>query len=548
VSDSAMPVSASHSGVFAAGHLGELTWYLPFELVDDVLERTRTVQRRLRDLPSRVGVYFVLALGLYPGLGYRRVWDKLTAGLRGRAVPCPSEKGLRDLRRRLGPAPFKMLFEVLAGPLARPHTPGVRFAGLRTVAFDGCNSLKVPDTDANRCWLGRIRYRMGFAGYPTVALMTLVETGTRALIGATLGSAGDRDEPGLARRLLGLLRPDMLVLLDRAFDSNTLFAEITGTGAKLLGRCKSTRNPAVLEHLPDGSYLSELKGLPVRMIDAEVVLRGSHGRRVAGQYRLVTTLLDDRRYPARALIRLYHERWEIEIAYLALRHTLLNGHVLRSGDRVGLEQELWALLVVYQLLRIAMVAAVETSPGLDPDRASFTSALQAARDQLIAAPAITPDDGRDRSGAIGSTVLATLLPDRRARHSARIVKSYHSRYDGRGRDPRPQKSATITAIDVAISTPLLRQPKPVKPRPAMPPGQPRADTRRHNVVAIMARDPQRAWRGHELAELLQVKPRNLLTQLGEWTRLGLFTRVRKGAYQLAAPDTPAPNWTNLAEA
>ena len=39
-------------GVFAPGHLGELTQYLPFELVDDVLERTRTVQRRLRLLPS----------------------------------------------------------------------------------------------------------------------------------------------------------------------------------------------------------------------------------------------------------------------------------------------------------------------------------------------------------------------------------------------------------------------------------------------------------------------------------------------------------------
>jgi len=43
------------AGVFAPGHLGELTPYLPFELVDDVLEQTRTVQRRLRDLPSRVG-------------------------------------------------------------------------------------------------------------------------------------------------------------------------------------------------------------------------------------------------------------------------------------------------------------------------------------------------------------------------------------------------------------------------------------------------------------------------------------------------------------
>ena len=28
-------------------------------------------------------------------------------------------------------------------------------------------------------------------------------------------------------------------------------------------------------------------------------------------------------------------------------NTLLNGHVLRSGDRPGLEQETWALLMLY---------------------------------------------------------------------------------------------------------------------------------------------------------------------------------------------------------
>jgi hypothetical protein len=68
---------------------------------------------------------------------------------------------------------------------------------------------------------------------------------------------------------------------------------------------------------------------------------------VHDRYRLITTLTDHRRYPATALIRLYHERWEIETAYLALRHTLLDGHVLRSGDRPGLEQEVWALLTLY---------------------------------------------------------------------------------------------------------------------------------------------------------------------------------------------------------
>ena len=57
------------AGVFAPGHLGELTVQVPFELADAVLDETRAQQRRLRVLPSRVGIYFVLALGLFPGLG-----------------------------------------------------------------------------------------------------------------------------------------------------------------------------------------------------------------------------------------------------------------------------------------------------------------------------------------------------------------------------------------------------------------------------------------------------------------------------------------------
>ena len=85
------------AGMLAPGHLGELTRYLPFELVDDVLESTRTVQRRVRALPSRVGIYFVLAMTLFPGIGYLRVWDKMTAALEDLGLPRPSEKALRDL-------------------------------------------------------------------------------------------------------------------------------------------------------------------------------------------------------------------------------------------------------------------------------------------------------------------------------------------------------------------------------------------------------------------------------------------------------------------
>jgi hypothetical protein len=542
------------AGVFAPGHLGELTRYLPFELVDDVLAQTRTTQQRLRVLPSRTGVYFVLALGLFPQIGYVRVWAKLCAGLAGAGmvVPTVSEKALRELRRRLGAAPFKALFEVVAGPLAQPRTPGVCFAGMRTVAFDGINSLKIPDTDRNRCWIGRIWYRLAFAGYPTLRLMCLVETGTRGLLGAVIGGAigtpGDRDEAHLARRLLGLLGPGMLLLADRAFDSATFLAEVDRTGAKLLVRAGCSRTPTVLRHLSDGSYLSHLAGLHVRIIEAELTVRGSDGTTVHNHYRLITTLLDDHRFPAAELIRLYHERWEIETAYLALRHTLLAGHVLRSGDRAGIEQEVWALLTLYQLLRTAMVEAIETRPGLDPDRASFTTALQTARDQLITAHGIDPDPATttDRLGAIGQAVLATLLQARRLRYSNRNVKCTTSHYHARD-DGRPTLSTDIIAIDIALHipplhpTPAAESQHPFRHRPPAPskPSTPPVPTRRQLVTAIMLSQPGRDWHGWELANKLKVKQRNLLTQLGEWARLGFIRRTGAGTYAL---ETPPLNW------
>ncbi|VBA47302.1 hypothetical protein LAUMK13_05788 [Mycobacterium innocens] len=451
MSDSATPATPTlprRAAVFAAGHLGELTWQIPLELVDAVLADTRTTQRRLRELPSRVGVYFVLALCLFPGLGYRRVWAKLTATMGGRKMP--SQKAFRDLRRRLGAAPVKALFEVLAGPVAAPHTPGVRFGRYRTVAFDGCVSFKVPDTDRNRSWLGKLKASLGVTGYPVVRLMTVVETGTRALLGAVFGppSTGEID---YARALLPLLGTEMLVLADRGFDAEAFLVELAGTGAQFLVRLRVTRQLPVLARLDDGSYLSRIGDLKVRIITAEITVSCPDGTSYTAAYRLATTLTDSRRHPARRLLALYHERWEHEIAYLALRHTLADGRVLRSADPAGLEQEIWALLTVYQALRRAMVTAVESRPGTDPDRASFTTALQTAKDLLVGAtnPA---DDPTDLVGRIGRAVLADLLPPRRPRTSVRKVKSPLSRYNKK--DPyRPERSTPITSITATITGP-----------------------------------------------------------------------------------------------
>ena len=167
----------------------------------------------------------------------------------------------------------------------------------------------------------------------------------------------------------------------------------------------------------------------------------SNGSCVRDSYRLITTLPGYRRYPAAALVRPCHERWEIETACLALRHTLLNGHVLRSGDRPGLEQELWALLTRCQLLRMAMVTAAGTRLGTSPDRASFTSAMEAARDQFTGARAVCPGSaGRD--------------PHRRRRRTAGPIRDPPADrpvHRGRARNWRP---ATKLALFNPVRHPL----------------------------------------------------------------------------------------------
>ncbi|MGW1412086.1 transposase [Streptomyces sp. NPDC002403] len=220
--------------------------------------------------------------------------------------------------------------------------------------------------------------------------MTLVETGTRALIGAVFGPPAG-GETGYASRLLHLLRPDMLVLWDKGFGGNSFLAAVNATGAQVLGRLRANRRTPVLTRLGDGSYLSVIGTEKVRVIDATITVTCADGTVFAGSYRLVTTLTDARRYPAAVLAGIYHQRWEHESAYYALRHTIMNGRVLRSGDPAGVEQEMWALLTLYQALRTVMVEAAESLPGTDPDRCCFTVALQTARDQVVQAAAVITD-------------------------------------------------------------------------------------------------------------------------------------------------------------
>ncbi|WP_248965448.1 IS4 family transposase [Sphaerisporangium perillae] len=334
-------------GAFAPGHLGELTRIVPFEMVDEALAATGRTQARIRDLPSRVVVYLLLAGSLFPELGWPQVWRRLTIGLAGLPVADPTGGALSQARRRVGAEPLRWLFDLLRGPAAGIGTAGAWWRGLLVCAIDG-TTMAVPDTAANLAEFTKHRCNNGGSGYPAIRLLMLVSCGTRTVMDAVFGPTSD-GESTYAQRLLRSLREGMIVLLDRNFAVQALVAQITTTGAHVLVRVKNSRRLPVLHRHGDGSYLSMLGTVAVRVIDCEITISTTAGRRT-GLYRLVTTLTDHHSHPAGELIKLYHERWEIEIRHpkcpssrvrLSLWGSVLHGWFVGGLGPAGAGVEAW---------------------------------------------------------------------------------------------------------------------------------------------------------------------------------------------------------------
>src|SRR3954468_22448996 len=146
----------------------------------------------------------------------------------------------------------------------------------------------------------------------------------------------------------------------------------------------------------------------------------------------------------------------LQTTFLELKQTILGGRVLRARTPAGIDQEIYALLVTYQALRVAIADATIGVGHVDPDRASFTIALNTARDQLIAAAGVSADTVIDLVGVIGRRVLDNLMPARRARTTPRVVKRAISNYTvktAKGRIRGPSRSITLTIDIIATDGP-----------------------------------------------------------------------------------------------
>jgi hypothetical protein len=431
--------------------LGILAEYVPAALIDEVLTQTGAGSRRIRLLPARVVVLFVLALTLWSGYGYRSVWRELASGVSGLASRTPSSSALTQARQRLGPKPLAALFGRVRGVQAAADMPGAFWFGLRLVSWDA-TMLDVADSKDNDAVFRRSRNGRSTGGFPQVRLLTLIEVGSHAVIDAAFGPDS---EQVLARRVLGALQPGMLLLADRNFPSYQLWRQVAATGAQLLWRVKASWRLPRVATFTDGSWLAVLPapgsrgrvGTWVRVIDYQVQVSDAHGHTRTEVFRLITTLTNPTLAPAYELAACYHQRWESETGYKELKVAQRGPRrVLRSQHPDGVTQEIYAYLVTYQAVRALMTRAA-ASAGLDPDRLSFTTALRLVCRTVINQSVATV---RTLAGAVQECLQDRNT--RRDRVSPRAAKRPVSPYKSKANiNPRTSTNVSyaITVIDAA---------------------------------------------------------------------------------------------------
>ena len=480
--------------------LGIISHLVPPGLVDQVLAETERDHHRLRALPSRLGIYFVLALCLLPSASYAATLRAMigTSALTRLATTDwqpATTTALSKLRDRIGALPLERLFAQMTRLRPTRTRPWSHAFGLLVCAWDG-TEVVVADTDRLIRRFPRHRGRHGKAcGAPKARVLVLIACGTRLVIDAVIGGLGPGEgEVSLAHRLAGSLRQGMLLLADRAFLGYPLWTAARTRGAHLLWRAKNNAPRLPVDTvLPDGSFLSRLidpvdarrwrnrvranrtrhhrpprprplDGVTVRVVEARITVTVGATTRTE-RYRLVTSLLDPHHAPAEQLVALYARRWAAETGIGEIKTVLLAGRPIRGATPIRARQELWAALIVYQALRVLISQAALTQ-NLDPSLISFT----AARDTAGRMIATTPAQTAAHLDIVHQDLCRQVIP-RHTSHRVfpRALKKTLSRYAYRS------KVWQLTSGHASYQTQIV-QPDHTRstPRPQLSPAQPRA--------------------------------------------------------------------------
>ncbi|EFN8014517.1 TPA: transposase, partial [Escherichia coli] len=136
----------------------------------------------------------------------------------------------------------------------------------------------------------------------------------------------------------------------------------------------------------------------------------------------VLTSLTSLEYGTQSLLDVYFERWEIENSYGEIKHNMLEDEVLlRSQSVEGVIQEIWGILIAYNLVRLE-ISRIAREAQVSPLRISFMMALRDIQDELMWCAIASPGSIPRKLRAMRERVKRYILPQKRKRPKARTVR------------------------------------------------------------------------------------------------------------------------------
>lgn len=417
---------------------------LDFHWIDEALEETGAASVRKRKLPAQLVVWLVIGMAMFRDRSISEVVSHLGLILPSQKKKRPAAgsnlapSAVPQARYRVGAAPLEAIFERTAETWATTAAEDHQWRGLTVYGVDG-TVLRIPDTDENREVFGLPGSSRGQAGYPQVRLVALMALRSHLIRAVAFGPCSGKKtgELSLAQQLWIQLPDESLVILDKGFQAYGMLYHLShnpdgsANGKHWLMRGKKNVSGKTVKVLGEGDELIELNISSQARKEDPTLPKTMVVRAIRYQVKgfrpqtLLTSMLDPERFPATEMAALYHERWEIELGYdEAKTHMLERQEALRSKKPEGVRQEIWGILLAYNLVRKEMLDVAEAA-GVPPVRVSFRHSLMFIRVFCtVEAWACAPGNLPKRLSSLHETMRSLLiLPERRSeRRYKRHVK------------------------------------------------------------------------------------------------------------------------------
>jgi hypothetical protein len=272
------------------------------------------------------------------------------------------------------------------------HSPRDWHWHRRRVRVADGSTVSAADTPANQKAYPQSRSQKRGVGFPIIRLVVIFSLAVGTVLEAAYNPYQGKEtgETGMLRSLLFALEPGDVLLGDRYFANYWIIALATLLGIDVVFRQHQLRSVDFRrgqrlgkdDHVvtwqkpkrPNWMTKAFYDAMPMTLTVRELRLRIPKGKNRTRHIVVVTTLCDAGRYAKGELEALYRLRWQAELNLRSLK-TTMQMDILRCKTPELVRKEIWAHLLVYNLIRTAMAQAAQ-GHARPPWRISFKGALQ----------------------------------------------------------------------------------------------------------------------------------------------------------------------------